>query len=153
MKVLALTLAVATLGLTTPATAQTKDVDTKLPTITVYKNPSCACCALWIEHVEEYGFETKVYEMRDAIALKDRLGVPKGVRSCHVAQVDGYLIEGHVPADLVEKLLADRPEVAGLAVPGMVVGSPGMDSHAGNARSYEVVAFTADGTTSVYAER
>lgn len=151
MKVLALALTAITLGVATPTSAQTKNIDTELPSMIVYKNPACGCCSKWIEHVEQYGFKTRTYTTRNASLLKDRLGVPEGVRSCHVAQVDGYLIEGHVPADLIEKLLADRPEVVGLAVAGMVVGSPGMEGH--NPQHYNVLVFTADGKTSVYAKR
>lgn len=134
-----------------PAFGQSHSSDGDLPSMIVYKNPSCGCCHLWVEHAEEYGFSTRVYTTKNPNVLKDRMGVPKNVRSCHVAEVDGYIIEGHVPADLIEKLLTERPDVAGLAVPGMVVGSPGMEGH--NPQRYDVVAFTKDGRYTVYASR
>ncbi|HEX9659673.1 MAG TPA: DUF411 domain-containing protein [Rhodothermales bacterium] len=133
------------------ALAQGQDVGSKLPTMTVYKNPSCGCCSKWIEHVEQYGFTVKTYTTKNPDALKDRLDVPANMRSCHVGVIGDYLFEGHVPADLIEKFLAERSNAAGLAVPGMVVGSPGMEGH--NPQHYDVVAFTKDGRGSVYASR
>jgi hypothetical protein len=134
-----------------PSFGQNQDAGEDLPYMIVYKNPSCGCCSHWIKHVEEYGFEARTYTTKNPDVLKDRLGVPRNVRSCHVAEVDGYIIEGHVPADLIEKLLTERPDVAGLAVPGMVVGSPGMEGR--NPQHYDVVAFTKDGKSTVYASR
>lgn len=134
-----------------PAFGQSHGSDGDLPSMIVYKNPSCGCCHLWVEHVEQFGFKVKTYTTRHPNRLKDRLGIPENVRSCHVATVDGYMIEGHVPADLIEKLLEERPAVIGLAVPGMVVGSPGMEGH--NPQHYDVVAFTKDGKHEVYASR
>ena len=151
MKILALALTAITLGAATPTSAQTENIDTELPSMIVYKNPSCGCCSMWVDHVKEYGFEARTYTSRKMDALKDRLGVPSDLRSCHVATVDGYIFEGHVPADLIERVLTEKPEIAGLAVPGMVVGSPGMEGH--NPQHYDVLAFTADGKTSVYAKR
>jgi hypothetical protein len=151
MKGLAIILIAPILYLASPALGQSHAAGSKLPTMTVYKNPSCGCCSKWIEHVEQYGFTVKMYTTKNADALKDRLGVPENMRSCHVGVVGDYLFEGHVPADLIEKFLAERPKAAGLSVPGMVVGSPGMEGH--NPQHYDVVAFTKDGRGSVYASR
>ena len=129
-----------------PAAAATAHV------VTVYKSPSCGCCTKWVDHMRESGFEVAVNDMDDVAAIKDEAGVPSALRSCHTAVVNGYTLEGHVPADLVQKLLKEKPaNVAGLAVPGMPMGSPGMEGPRKDA--YEVVAYTADGKTSVYAER
>lgn len=153
MKSLTLTLALvaSTLSLSTLTWAQTEVSDTDLPSMIVYKNPSCGCCSLWVDHVKEYGFKAKTYTSNKMDKLKDRLGVPAKLRSCHVATVDGYTFEGHVPADLIEKVLTERPEIAGLTVPGMVVGSPGMEGR--NPQHYDVLAFTVSGETYVYAKR
>lgn len=122
------------------------------PVITVYKSPSCGCCAKWVAHMEQAGFTVDVHDMDDVTPVKDEVGVPKPLRSCHTAVVEGYTLEGHVPADLVQKLLKERPEqTAGLAVPGMPMGSPGMEGPTKDA--YNVVAYTASGATSVYAKR
>ena len=152
MKVLTLIVTAVVLGATSPALSQEKEeAADELPSVLIYKNPSCACCSLWVKHMEAYGFETKTYTTRRANELKDNLGVPKDMRSCHVAQVGGYIVEGHVPADLIEKMLREKPDIAGLTVPGMVTGSPGMEGH--GPQDYDVLAFTKDGKTSVYAHR
>ena len=99
-----------------------------LPSVEVYKSPSCGCCAAWIEHLSDAGFAATVRDIDyDALdALKARLGIDHGIASCHTALVDGYFLEGHVPAEDVKRLLAERPRALGLAVPGMPMGSPGM---------------------------
>ena len=118
--------------------------------ITVYKSPTCGCCKKWVDHLEENGFEVKSYDVRDVVSHKMRMGVPPALGSCHTALVDGYVIEGHVPADDIKRLLQQRPAVSGLAVPGMPIGSPGMEQ--GNRRDpYEVLSFTEDGSSSVFA--
>ncbi len=119
--------------------------------ITVYKSPWCGCCGEWIEHMRANGFAVTVHEVEDVAPFKARYGVPAALESCHTASVDGYVIEGHVPADLVERLLAERPPVRGLSAPGMPAGSPGMES-AGR-EPYDIVAFDAQGRTSIYARR
>jgi len=151
MKINMLTAISLILGLVTSAYAQKEAQNTELPTMIVYKNPSCGCCSKWIEHVEANGFAVKTYTTKDGDALKDRLGVPRNMRSCHVGVVGDYLFEGHVPADLIKKFLAARPDADGLAVPGMVTGSPGMEGH--NPQHYDVIAFDKEGKTSVYASR
>ena len=97
---------------------------TKAAEITVYKSPYCGCCGMWSEHMRANGFAVNVREVEDVDPVKALYGVPPALASCHTAVVDGYVVEGHVPADLVKRLLAERPKAQGLAVPGMVGGSP-----------------------------
>ncbi|HXI20308.1 MAG TPA: DUF411 domain-containing protein [Gemmatimonadales bacterium] len=121
------------------------------PVVTVYKSPTCGCCEQWVEHMRAAGFTVKAVDVADVSPYMAELGVPRSLASCHTAIVDGYVIEGHVPADLVHKLLKERPKIAGLAVPGMVTGSPGME---GNRKDpYDVIAFDLKGKTAVYAKR
>jgi hypothetical protein len=119
--------------------------------VTVYKSPTCGCCAKWVEHMRAAGFEVTVNDMPDVAPMKDKQGVPAALRSCHTAIVGGYAIEGHVPPDLVTKLLKEKPNAAGLAVPGMPMGSPGMEGASKD--TYNVVLFDKAGKTSVYATR
>jgi hypothetical protein len=121
-----------------------------LPTVLVYKTPSCGCCNGWVEHMEAAGFTVDARNVTDIMSVKLDAGVPTPMSSCHTALIDGYVVEGHVPAEQVKGLLADRPEVAGIAVPGMPTGSPGMGGP--NARPYQVYSFETDGSTAVYAE-
>lgn len=118
--------------------------------VTVYKSPTCGCCQKWVEHMEEAGFTVDAHDMDDMTAVKDEHGVPSNLHSCHTAVVDGYVIEGHVPAESVVQLLTDRPDVAGLAVPGMPMGSPGME--VGNrVDPFDVVAYDEAGPIKVFA--
>lgn len=133
--------------------AATAGADQEGPLVTLYKNPTCACCADWADHMRENGFRVDVQEGVSLAAMKKKHGVPFSLASCHTAVVDGYALEGHVPADLVRELLEERPEVAGLAVPGMPAGVPGMPEAGPNRAPYEVVAFGDDGSTRVYATR
>ena len=120
--------------------------------IAVYKTPTCGCCKAWVAHLSKNGFAPKVHDLDDLTEIKASLGVPQELASCHTAIVARYAIEGHVPADVIKKLLAERPKnIAGLSVPGMVQGSPGMET--GRKEPYDVIAFTRDGKTSVYARR
>ena len=122
----------------------------ELPTVLVYKAPTCGCCNGWIEHLEAAGFTVDARDVRDIMSVKVDAGVPTQMSSCHTALVDGYVVEGHVPAEHVKQMLADDPDIAGIAVPGMPVGSPGMEGP--NAQPYEVLSFTRDGQAAVYAE-
>ena len=106
--------------------------------VTVFKDPACGCCDGWVAHMRQAGYRVTVAS-GDVYAAKDRLGVPQDLASCHTATVDGYVLEGHVPADAVRRLLAERPAATGLAVPGMPVGSPGMEG--GAPETYDVVVF------------
>ena len=121
------------------------------PLVTLYKNPTCACCADWADHMRANGFRVNVEEGANLAVVRKDLGVPFSAASCHTSEVDGYALEGHVPADVVKKLLQERPDVAGLAVPGMPAGVPGMPGEGFG--SYDVVAFEADGATQVYASK
>lgn len=121
-------------------------------TMTVYKSPTCGCCRKWIEHAQRAGFTVVVKDTPDVTPTKRTLGVPESLWSCHTAVVGGYAIEGHVPLDLVSRLLREKPRAAGLAVPGMPAGSPGMEV-GGMKDPYDVVLFQGDGKTSVYAKR
>jgi hypothetical protein len=119
------------------------------PPLTVYKDPSCGCCKAWIAHMEKSGFPVTAHDDADMDALKDHYGVPSGVRSCHTALVGNYVIEGHVPAADVDRLLKEQPKVAGLSVPGMVMGSPGMEGSM--SKPYTVLAFQKTGATTSFA--
>jgi hypothetical protein len=121
------------------------------PAIEVYKDPSCGCCSLWIEHLRSHGFTAKAIDSSTMDQIKDARGVPKQARSCHTGVVNGYVIEGHVPAADILRLLTERPRVAGLAVPGMPIGSPGMEVAGVKPQKYDVLAFTKDGATRVFA--
>lgn len=116
-----------------------------LPLVTVTKDPGCGCCDAWVDHLRAAGFPVRVVESDDVDALKSRLGVPAELASCHTAKVGGYVIEGHVPAAALARLLAERPAATGLAVPGMPAGSPGMDYPGTVPEPYEVVLFGPEG--------
>jgi hypothetical protein len=131
--------------------AEVKSAGAKPTAITVYKSKSCGCCAEWVEHVRDNGFEPAVHDEEDMDAIKAQLGVPEGVRSCHTALVDKYLIEGHVPAADIKRLLAERPRVAGLAVPGMPSHTPGMAPAGAKIEGFEVVAFQLSGSRKAFA--
>jgi hypothetical protein len=117
--------------------------------VTVYKTPTCGCCGKWVEHLEADGFAVETIELENIGQIKLENGIPAELSSCHTALVDGYVIEGHVPAEDVKRLLAERPDIAGLAVPAMPIGSPGMEGP--NPEPYEVIAFTEDGNAHTYA--
>lgn len=95
--------------------------------ITVYHDPKCACCEDWLSHLQKHDFEVEAIKTSDMNSIKQRLGLPEKVASCHTAQINGYLIEGHVPADDIKRLLKQRPDIRGLSVPAMPVGTPGME--------------------------
>jgi hypothetical protein len=107
--------------------------------ITVHRDPSCGCCSGWVQHLQRSGFSAVVLDTRDIDAVKTRLGVPDDLAACHTAELAGYVIEGHVPAEALRRLLAERPGATGLAVPGMPIGSPGMEG--GTPEKYDVVLF------------
>jgi hypothetical protein len=119
-------------------------------TVEVFKTPTCGCCHLWVKHLEQNGFTTKVTDMDDLSAVKRKHGVPARATSCHTAIVNGYVLEGHVPAAEVKKLLIERPAIAGLAVPGMPVGSPGMEVGS-TVQPYNVLSFDKTGETKLFA--
>ena len=114
--------------------------------MTVWKTPWCGCCEAWVAHMRANGFAVTVNEAPDLAPVKRMAGVPDALQTCHTALVEGYTIEGHVPADDVKRLLAERPDAGGLAVPGMPVGSPGMEQ-GGTTEPYDVILFGGDGRT------
>ena len=122
-----------------------------LPLVVVHKTPTCGCCGLWVDHVREAGFPVEVHDMDDLGPVKQRLGIPYGKGSCHTAEVDGYAIEGHVPAQDIKRLLAERPEARGLVLPGMPMGSPGMEMPDGRSQPYMVELVRPDGSTEAFA--
>ena len=129
------------------ATAQTSR-----QTVSVFKDPTCGCCTKWVEHLKQNGFATKTTESTDMDSVKAQHRVPRQTRSCHTALVGGYAIEGHVPAADIQRLLKDRPaSVIGLAVPGMPIGSPGMEVTGQKAQAFDVLAFDKAGKTRVFA--
>ncbi|MBD2231324.1 DUF411 domain-containing protein [Phormidium tenue] len=128
--------------------------------ITVYRSPTCNCCGHWVEHMQAAGFDVRDVVTDDMDAIKDQYGVPEALASCHTAIVEGYVIEGHVPASDVQRLLSERPAILGIAAPGMPVGSPGMETGDGpsgpvsdhRVDPYTVVSFTQSGETATFAE-
>lgn len=120
------------------------------PDMTVFKGPWCGCCTGWIGHVEAAGYRVRAVDVEETGVVKARLGVPPGLASCHTAEVGGYVVEGHVPAAAIERLLAGRPAIAGLAVPGMPTGSPGMEVAGAEPDTYDVIAFGPDGSERVF---
>lgn len=118
--------------------------------MTVYKSPSCGCCGKWVEHAEKHGFTVKVVNVDDIKAVKAKAGIPDKLASCHTTLVGGYVVEGHVPAADIKKLLAQKPKAKGIVAPGMPMGSPGME-HGGHKQPYEVLLLKADGSTASFA--
>jgi hypothetical protein len=119
------------------------------PHLTVYKSPTCGCCAKWVDYMNANGFTSEVTNMVDVTPIKIKHNVSPRLASCHTTLVGGYVIEGHVPVEDVRRLLKEKPAVVGLAAPGMPAGSPGMDVP--NSPPYDVVSFDKAGTTRVYA--
>lgn len=120
------------------------------PTVEVYKTATCGCCAKWVEHLEAHGFTVKTTNLDDLSAIKETRGVPRRVQSCHTAVVGGYVVEGHVPASDVQRLLKEKPAVAGIAVGGMPIGSPGMEVAGVQPQAFDVMAFDKQGQTTVF---
>lgn len=124
---------------------------TDQPTVTVYKSPSCGCCTEWVSYMRDQGFPVEVESKLNLNPVKSQMGIPSSLEACHTAVVDGYVVEGHVPAEEVKRLLQERPDVQGLAVPGMPAGSPGMEQ-GGRVEPYNVLTFTQEGKTTVFAQ-
>ncbi len=143
MRFLALCL-VATLALVSPPRLAAEE----LPAMTVWKSPWCGCCGAWVDHMRAAGFPVQVREVEELDGIKRMAGIPAPLQSCHTAQVGGYVIEGHVPAADINRLLAERPAGRGLAVPGMPSGSPGMENGAYD--PYDVLLLRRDGRTEVF---
>ncbi|MCE7031365.1 DUF411 domain-containing protein [Lysobacter sp. GX 14042] len=130
----------------------TADSASTRPLVVMHKSPTCGCCGKWAEHMQEAGFRVETRLADDMGLIKQRAGVPVDKASCHTAEVDGYFIEGHVPAADVKRLLAERPDARGLAVPGMPIGSPGMEVPGGAVQPYVVELVSGDGGTSTFAQ-
>ena len=117
--------------------------------VTVYKTPSCGCCGKWVDHMRDHGFEVETRDMQNLSMIKSISGVQPAQQSCHTALVDGYVIEGHVPAQDVKRLLDEMPDIRGLAVPGMPMGSPGMEGPRQD--RYQVITLEKDGGSRIFA--
>lgn len=137
-----LTLILALLVVAAPRPALSAD-------ITVYKSPLCGCCGKWVSYLRARGHRLMVHDRENLEPVKKSLGVPRSLRSCHTAVVEGYVIEGHVPAEDIARLLIERPKAKGIAVPGMPMGSPGMEGP--RPEPYRVLLFGADGAPKVFA--
>ena len=148
-KTFALGAALFALTLTTGAAKPSVNPIPKQTRITVYKDPGCRCCKSWIEHLIKHGYGVDAKDTPDMAEVKRTLGVPDALTSCHTAVVNGYLIEGHVPAADIARLLKEKPKVAGLAVPGMPMGSPGMEGP--QQQHYQVLSFDKNGKTKIFA--
>ncbi|MBA3487614.1 MAG: DUF411 domain-containing protein [Lysobacter sp.] len=123
-----------------------------LPLVVVNKSASCGCCGVWVDHMRAAGFQVQVNNIDNLNPIKERVGVPLGKGSCHTAEVGGYFVEGHVPAEDVKRLLAEKPDAKGLVVPGMPLGSPGMEVPDGTVQPYTVELVGRDGQTTPFAE-
>lgn len=118
--------------------------------ITVYQSPQCGCCGLWVEHIREHGFEPEVRYQADMGEVKEGFGISFAISSCHTAVVNGYVVEGHVPGDVIRRFLAEAPAARGLTLPGMPLGSPGMEMPDGRVDEYAVLLFTSSGVVTEY---
>ncbi len=121
------------------------------PEMTVYKSPTCGCCGKWITHMEENGFKIKAVDLLEMNIVKEKYGINRKLASCHTAVIDGYFVEGHVPAVDVQRLLSEKPDVLGISVPGMPVGSPGMEMGE-RVDHYSVIAIGKDGVAEVFSQ-
>jgi len=119
--------------------------------VVVFKSPTCGCCNNWVDHLKASGYSVTVRNQRDLSPVKAQMGVPHSMESCHTATVGGYVIEGHVPADVIARLLKEKPAIKGLAVPGMPMGSPGMEGPRKD--NYDILTFDDRGKTTVFASR
>ena len=119
--------------------------------IVVYKNPECGCCTKWVKYLQDNNYNVTIEHTRDVLAVKKRLGVPEKLAACHTAVIDGYVIEGHITHRDIKRLLLFRPDVKGIAVPGMPIGTPGMESGS-TVQSYNVMSFDEQGTVEVFVE-
>ena len=120
-------------------------------TVKVYKDPNCGCCSKWVDHMRANGFTVETMDLPDLTMVKQRYAIGQSLQSCHTAVIGDYAFEGHVPADVIRKFLEEKPSVAGLAVPGMPSGSPGMEG--ATKEKYDVLTFDRAGRTTVYAQR
>jgi len=129
---------------------QQQEKDTDNSTMVVYKRSTCGCCVKWVEHMEKAGFDVEAHDVNNLAEIKTEHGIARPLSSCHTALVGGYVVEGHVPAQYVLQMLEEKPDIKGIAVPAMPIGSPGMEGP--NAEPYNVLAFDGKGHTVVYAQ-
>jgi hypothetical protein len=141
--------AIGALALFGAAAAQQKPAS---PLVEVFKSPTCGCCSQWVEHMRKSGFTVRTTDLNDLTEIKKSRGVPGEVQSCHTAVVNGYVVEGHVPPADVHRLLKEKPAIAGIAVGGMPIGSPGMETPYVKADPFNVMSFTKSGAMSVFAK-
>ena len=133
-------------GLALSVSAGARD---QAPVVEVYKSATCGCCSKWVEHLKQNGFEVRAYDVPDPGALRQRFGMPDKYGACHTAKVGGYVVEGHVPAKDIKRLLAEKPKAVGISVPSMPPGSPGMESP--KPIPYDTFLVKSDGSAVVYA--
>lgn len=119
--------------------------------MTVYRSPSCGCCGVWVEHALKHGFQIKDIKTEEMEALKQKYKIPTELASCHTTIIDGYVMEGHIPADDIKRFLSEKPQLAGLAVPGMPIGTPGMEAR-DIKQPFQVLAFNHKGEIEVFKE-
>ena len=122
--------------------------DNALPEITVYKTPTCGCCGKWVSHLESNGFKVNAINQNDLSSLKQQLGIAPSLQACHTAKIGNYFVEGHVPASDIKKMLATKPNIQGITVPGMPMGSPGMEG--ARKDNYDVLAINKDASVTVF---
>lgn len=144
-------LAAAALGLGAAVTRDANPGEAQPAIMTVYKSPTCGCCAKWVDHIKASGIQVKAIDVEDLAEIKAASGVPAALQTCHTAVIQGYVVEGHVPGDVVQQLLRDKPAIAGIAVPGMPLGSPGMEGSP--KQPYDIIAWDKAGKTRVFAHR
>jgi len=130
-------------------TAAAASPATATPTLVVYKTPTCGCCKGWVKSMEAAGFKVEVHDLADLAPIKHAAGVPDELQACHTARIGGYVVEGHVPPEDIRRLLAERPDIAGIATPGMPMGSPGMEGAYKD--RYDVMTFGGNGRSTVFA--
>jgi hypothetical protein len=140
----------AVVGLVLVAAVPSHESRVTAVSVVVYKDPNCGCCVSWIEHLRRHGFQVSARDTNDVSGVKRTGRVPAQLHSCHTAFVNGYVVEGHVPAADIQKMLDEKPRIAGIGVGGMPIGSPGMEMGARKDK-YDVMAFNRDGTMSVFA--
>ena len=142
------TLVIAMLTIVVSFYASSLQADPELPIATVYKSPTCGCCGKWISHLEANGFKVVAKNSNDLATIKQQLGIQLQYQSCHTAKIGNYIVEGHVPATDIKRMLAEKPDISGLVVPGMPMGSPGMEGS--RVDNYDVIAIKEGGEATIY---